>query len=248
MRPDSPAPSPEAASPRQRAHVATVTAHELVPSGPLYRVLKVVDGDTVTVDINGAPTTLRLIGLDTPETVDPRTPVQCFGKEASDKARALLTGTSVRLEYDESQGTLDKYNRTLAYLYMENGTLFNKYMIAEGFGHEYTYSMPYKYRSDFKAAEENARGQKKGLWADDACQSAAQGTDMIYHITRDAEASIRSPEGSDDPKKYVCSRNAYNCTDFATRAEAQAAYDACKPGDIHKLDSDSDGEACESLP
>ncbi len=209
--------------------------------GP-YRVVKVVDGDTVAIDIDGRSTTLRLIGLDTPETVDPRTTVQCFGKEASDEAKRLLTGTSVRLEYDSSQGTLDKYNRTLAYIYMEDlpaqagGISFNEYMIAEGFGHEYTYGTPYAYQTEFKAAEASARAQKKGLWAENAC------TDYPTSATNP------SPHTSVPTGDYVCNRNAYNCSDFATRAEAQAAHDACRPGDIHKLDSDGDGEACETLP
>ncbi len=213
--------------------------------GP-YRVVKVVDGDTVAVDIEGKSTTLRLIGLDTPETVDPRTTVQCFGREASDEAKRLLTGTSVHLEYDPSQGlpssakasegTVDKYNRTLAYIYMEDGALFNEYMIAEGFGHEYTYGTPYTYQARFKAAEESARAQKKGLWAENAC--ADYPTSAIHP----------APHTSVPTGEYVCSRNAYNCSDFTTRAEAQAAYDACRPGDIHKLDSDGDGDACETLP
>jgi len=110
--------------------------------------------------------------------VDPRKPVQCFGKEASDKAKELLTGKSVRLEKDASQGEYDKYGRLLAYVYLPDlpdsagkagGTLFNKYMIAEGYGHEYTYNLPYKYQQEFKAAEARARAEKKGLWADGVC-------------------------------------------------------------------------------
>jgi micrococcal nuclease len=74
-------------------------------------VVRVVDGDTVVI----APdTTVRLIGIDTPETVDPRKPVQCFGREASAYAHLLLDGRSVSLEYDPTQGRLDRYGRTLA--------------------------------------------------------------------------------------------------------------------------------------
>ncbi len=150
-----------------------VRVSEQTPLPPLpkdtYPVVKVVDGDTVAVLMNGKPVTLRLIGLDTPETVDPRKPVQCFGKAASDKAKELLTGKTVRLEFDASQGTLDKYGRTLAYVYLPDGTLFNEYMIFTGYAHEYTYNLPYKYQDRFKAAEKKAREEKKGLWADDTC-------------------------------------------------------------------------------
>jgi len=105
----------------------------------LYNVVDVVDGDTVKVNINGVVTTLRLIGMDTPETLDPRKPVQCFGKEASAKAKELLLGKNVRLENDPTQTELDKYGRALRYLYLEDGTLYNEIMIGDGYAHEYTY-------------------------------------------------------------------------------------------------------------
>lgn len=199
-------------------------------SARTYSVTKVIDGDTLIIDMDGTRTTLRLIGLDTPETVDPRKPVQCFGAEASAKAKQLLEGARVALEYDSSQGELDKYGRTLAYVRLEDGTLFNEYMIAEGYGHEYTYALPYKYQAAFRAAESDAREKKKGLWADDAC------------------ADVRAPQTKVSAGAYVCDRNAYNCSDFAKRSEAQAAFDACGPTDVHKLDSNGDGEVCESLP
>src|SRR3989338_4991223 len=143
-----------------------------------YPVAKVIDGDTISIIKDGKAVTLRLSGLDTPETVDPRNPVQCFGKEASEKAKQILTGTSVRIEMDPSQGELDKYGRLLAYVYVPadvrpEGILVNEYMIAEGYGHEYTYNLPYKYQAEFKAAERKAREEKKGLWADGACADDA---------------------------------------------------------------------------
>jgi endonuclease YncB( thermonuclease family) len=81
--------------------------------GP-YTVLKVVDGDTIHVSVDGKKLKIRMIGLDTPETVDPRKPVQCFGREASAQAKTLLGGQQVYLETDPSQDTIDKYGRTLA--------------------------------------------------------------------------------------------------------------------------------------
>jgi micrococcal nuclease len=129
-------------------------------------VVRVVDGDTINVS-NGD--TLRLIGMDTPEVVDPRKPVQCFGVEASRHAHALLDGESVSLEYDPSQGRLDKYGRTLAYVWMADGQLFNELMIREGYAHEYTYNTPYKYQARFRAAEAAARQTKRGLWSSSTC-------------------------------------------------------------------------------
>lgn len=165
---ESAAPIEAATSSQPAAAIESVPlAATTTPKG--FRVVKVVDGDTLDIDLNGTTTRLRLIGMDTPETVDPRKPVQCFGKAASDKAKALLSGVHVEIERDASQGDLDKYGRTLAYVYLPDGTMFNEYMIAEGYAHEYTYRLPYKYQDRFKAAEVSAREQKKGLWADEAC-------------------------------------------------------------------------------
>ncbi len=75
----------------------------------LFRVLKVVDGDTIVVDVRGNKETLRLLGIDTPETVDPRKPVQCFGKAASEKMKSFVEGKSVILVDDITQGNRDKY-------------------------------------------------------------------------------------------------------------------------------------------
>ena len=136
--------------------------------GP-FTVLKVVDGDTIHVSANGQKLKIRMIGLDTPETVDPRKPVQCFGLEASAQAKTILGGQSVCLETDPSQDSVDRFGRTLAYVWTESGRLFNLDMIADGFAFEYTYDLPYRYQQDFKAAENDARAQERGLWSPNAC-------------------------------------------------------------------------------
>ena len=101
-----------------------------------FKVIKVVDGDTMDVSIDNKTERLRLIGIDTPETVDPRKKVQCFGIEASNKAKELLFGKFVSLENDESQGERDKYKRLLRYVFLQDGTNFNLFMIAEGYANE----------------------------------------------------------------------------------------------------------------
>ena len=143
-------------------------------SADFIPLIRVVDGDTIVVRKDGKQIKVRLIGLDTPEVVDPRKPVQCFGQEASDEAHKILDGQSVRLETDPSQDLHDKYGRLLAYVYVPanttpDGILVNKYMIEQGFGHEYTYNLPYKYQREFKAAESAARSAGRGLWAPGAC-------------------------------------------------------------------------------
>ncbi|MCH8331861.1 MAG: thermonuclease family protein, partial [Bacteroidetes bacterium] len=140
------------------------------PQSELYKVVKVTDGDTIKVDINGEIETLRLIGMDTPETLDPRKPVQCFAIEASNKAKEILSGQNVRLESDSTQSERDKYSRLLRYVFLEDGTFYNQYMIEEGYAHEYTYqNSPYKYQAEFQEAEKNAREQGKGLWDSNTC-------------------------------------------------------------------------------
>lgn len=135
-----------------------------------YKVAKVIDGDTIEIDRYGKIETVRLIGIDTPETVDPRKPVQCFGKEASDNSKALLQGKSVRVETDPLVGERDKYNRLLAYVWLDNNQLVNQLLISGGFAHEYTYrSQSYKYQDQFKQAEMAAKESGTGLWSDSTC-------------------------------------------------------------------------------
>lgn len=139
-------------------------------SADFYPVVKVVDGDTFEVQIGNKKEKVRLIGVDTYEVVDPRKPVQCFGREASDFAKKILNDKKVRLEKDPTQGDRDIYKRLLRFAYLEDGTLFNKLLISEGYAHEYTYhSNPYKYQEEFIQAERDAREQSKGLWAEKAC-------------------------------------------------------------------------------
>ena len=136
--------------------------------GP-YTVIKVVDGDTIWVDNNGKRQKIRMIRLDTPESVDPRKPVQCFALEASAQAKTILGGQSVYLETDPSQDSVDRYGRTLAYVWTASGRLFNLDMITDGFAFEYTYDLPYRYQQDFRTAEHDAQAQERGLWSPSTC-------------------------------------------------------------------------------
>lgn len=165
---------------------------------PYARVIRVIDGDTVVIQSSDMPKeithihnldpdkiTVRLIGMNTPETVDPRRPVQCFGKEASYEATRLLQDQIIRIETDDSQDMVDKYNRLLAYIFIEpknnspekqfenitheNELFFNSYMIREGFAYEYTYSHQYRYQKQFKEEEKFAKDNENGLWQPGVC-------------------------------------------------------------------------------
>jgi micrococcal nuclease len=138
-----------------------LTLQLALPSGAWAQlVTRVVDGDTIVVAGVG---TVRLIGVDTPETVDPRTPVQFFGKEASEFTRRMVGGKVVRLEFD-AQGT-DKYQRTLSYVYLPDGTFLNAEIVKQGYGHAYV-KYPFKYLDQFRGYERDAQEGRRGLWAD----------------------------------------------------------------------------------
>lgn len=233
----------------KESKAVVVTLTQTIQKSDLYSVIKVVDGDTLSVNIDGTITTIRLIGINTPETVDPRKLVECFGTEASNKAKQLLSGQKIKVEKDPSQGERDKYGRLLAYIFLENGVHFNKYMIEEGYAYEYTYNLPYKYQSEFKQAEQSAQAQKRGLWADGVCSTENTTTETAPPTFPFPSVSV-PPQVPMNTSGYICTYNAYNCPDFSTHAEAQAVYEACGGvnNDIHRLDQDKDSLACESLP
>lgn len=172
-----------------------------------YKVASVVDGDTIDVYINGTKERLRLIGLNTPETKDPRKPVECFGKEASAKATQLLLGQEVTLEADPTQGERDKYGRLLRYVHRKEGLHFNKWMIENGYAYEYTYNTPYKYQSEFKTAQRNAQNNKLGLWADGVCDEPTTNSEAPSENTQVTESvsgncTIKGNINSKDEKLY----------------------------------------------
>lgn len=141
------------------------------PAEGWYMVVRVVDGDTLVVLPNPNPASsegdrIRLIGVDTPESVAPNRPVERFGKEASEFTRRLVEGRRVRLVFDPAQ-TQDRYGRTLAYVYLEDGTFLNAEIIRQGYGFAYT-RFPFAYLEEFRALEREARDARRGLWAEEA--------------------------------------------------------------------------------
>lgn len=135
----------------------------------LVLVKRVVDGDTIELESGQK---VRYIGIDTPETVSPEKPVQCFGKEASDKNKSLVEGKKIRLEKDVSE--TDKYSRLLRYIYLEDGTFINLLLVKEGFARSSTYPPDVKHQEEFKKAEEEARTSGKGLWASSTCNGTTE--------------------------------------------------------------------------
>lgn len=136
----------------------------------LYDVISVIDGDTIKINYEGRETSVRLIGVNTPETVDPRTTVECFGQEASDYLKNLLTNKKVKIETDDTQTDRDKYDRLLRYVYLD-GEDVGLGIINNGYGYEYTYNVPYAKQTAYKQAQTDAENNNRGLWADGVCGS-----------------------------------------------------------------------------
>jgi len=157
--------------------LASVPSVAQAPRGEVREGLvvdRVVDGDTVKVTLDGAQVSVRLIGINTPETVKPGSPVECFGPEASQFAKDLLDGQRIVLEFDDSQGYFDRYDRVLAYVWrvLPDGSLrlFNEEAVAGGFAEERQYTDgPYAWKDAFVSAQSRAIEDDRGLWA--ACAS-----------------------------------------------------------------------------
>lgn len=132
-------------------------------------VERVVDGDTVRVVTRGFQDTVRLVGIDTPETRHPERRVECFGPEASARAARLMPpGRRVRLETDPTQDVRDRYGRLLAHVYLGARTgpaSVNRSLVASGHARVYVYGgVRFRYAADFERAERAARRAGRGLW------------------------------------------------------------------------------------
>ena len=129
------------------------------PATASLRVRQVIDGDTITVSGVG---TVRLLGVDAPEKTGGYRESEPYGDEAARFLRALLDGKPVRLEYDGERK--DQYNRTLAYVFLEDGTLANEAIIRAGLAEAYR-RFDYWRKPAFQAAERAARDARRGIWA-----------------------------------------------------------------------------------
>nr|WP_246314776.1 thermonuclease family protein [Paenibacillus foliorum] len=127
------------------------------------KVERVVDGDTFEIKLDGKKEKVRLIGVDTPETKKPNTPVMFYGKEASDFTKKRLENKTVELEWDVERK--DRYDRLLAYVWIDD-ELYNRTLISEGYARIATFPPNVKYVDLFKKDQEEARKKQKGLWKD----------------------------------------------------------------------------------
>ncbi|WP_157888207.1 thermonuclease family protein [Bacillus marinisedimentorum] len=229
-------------------------------------ITRVVDGDTMKVELeDGRKETLRLLLVDTPESVHPDKPVQPFAQEASDYAKNTLTGKNVELKIDVSER--DKYGRLLVYLHVD-GYDFNKSLIQKGLARVAYVWAPNTSRADeYYEAQKIARQEGIGIWSiedyaredgfnDNAAvpgqseEEASAGSGQVIAGTNTNEESDSSTN-TNTGLRYDPDGPDRDCGDFSTQREAQAFYEAAggPAADPHRLDGrDGDGIVCESLP
>ena len=132
------------------------------PRGQWVLVTHVTDGDTIGVGRGWRYENVRLIGVDTPETVHPEKPVETFGPEASDFTGRALEGRKVYLQL-EPRNEYDRYGRLLAYVFLVDGTLFNAELVKQGYARVIAPS-PFRYYKEFKRYEQDAKKDGLGIW------------------------------------------------------------------------------------
>ena len=137
------------------------------PDDSKHKVLSVIDGDTITIGTTAGSLKVRIIGIDTPETVHPSKPVEFGGPEASNRAKELLEGQTVVIHYDPDpeHGKWGKYKRLLAYIDLPDGRDFGLVMIQEGFARAYP-KYPFSRQESYLKAEEIAKHNKTNIWAE----------------------------------------------------------------------------------
>lgn len=208
----SPAPSEPARSPSE--------GPPAVGARPNALVTRVVDGDTIEVRYRSRELTVRLIGIDAPETVAPGQPVECYGPAASAFTDRELEGRRVRLEFDVER--IDRYGRTLAYVW-RGDELFNETLVRRGYAFVTTYPPNVRYVDRFLSAQREARARERGVWGACVAPSSGDACDPAY-----PEVCIPPPPPDLD------------CADVPYRRFT------VKPPDPHNFDSDHDGLGCET--
>ena len=235
----------------------TTTLPTGLPPGDDTTITRIVDGDTIEV---AGGVKVRLIGVDTPETVDPRTPPQCFGAEASAHTKELLpVGTPVRLAYDLER--LDRYGRTLGYVFrLTDGLFVNLAVVRDGFAQQLTIPPNVAHAEEFRRAVAEARSANRGLWS--RCSTmptapaatsppATSAPRTAPPATRAPTTDPPSPRGNCHPS-YVGAcvpvASDVDCGDGSGNGPAyvyEKNFRVVGP-DEYGLDADNDGIGCES--
>lgn len=192
------------------------------------KVVDVVDGDTIKIE---GGEVVRYIGMNTPETVAPNRPIECFGKEASNRNKELVFGKTVMLEQDVSNR--DKYGRLLRYVWLGD-TMINEALVKDGYAQVSTYPPDVKYKDRFVAAQQDAQKNDAGLWgANCATVPTVATTSSVLSATT---AATRMPTPT-----FVC-----DCTKSCERMSCAEAQYMLKTCGCTNRDENNNGIACDS--
>jgi len=161
---------------RSRVHESTITYDNQQPRRTQAQVIRVIDGDTIELQFQDAIEVVRVIGIDTPETVKPNALIECFGPEATSRAHELLDNALVSISADPTQYDSDRYDRLLRHVYLSDGRSYGAVMIRGGFAKEYTFNDPYLHHDLYRAREREARSEKRGLWGECAIEKMVKYT------------------------------------------------------------------------
>ncbi len=142
-----------------------------------YKIVSFSDGDTIVIDMQGKDEIVRFIGVDTPETHKPNSPVECYGPEASAYTKQRIGSDRVRLVADTLTTNRDRYDRLLRYVYLPDGTLLNQELVSRGYA--FAYAFPFAKSSDFAKTMKTAQTTKQGLWAN--CQPTQNTSTGQWH-------------------------------------------------------------------
>lgn len=200
-----------------------------------FNVTKVIDGDTIDIETGER---VRLICIDTPEYY------QNYYNEATEFLEDLILGKEVKLVKDVSE--VGKYGRLVRYVYLRDGTFVNELIVKEGHGEVYWYEPDITLCPVIQEAENYAKRNNLGMWKDEN-EDKDEEQEKDKEVAEEPESK---PEEEQEDLGYVCDDNFYNCDDFSTHTKAQEVFEYCggADNDIHRLDRDKDGIACESLP
>lgn len=152
---------------QKQGWLGTIGDHMAAGQPGTYSINHFVDGDTIAVDMNGNVEKVRFIGVDTPETHKPNTPVQCYGPQAAAYTKSRIGSGRVRLVSDPLSTDRDRYGRLLRYVYLPDGTDLNEALVQNGYAFYYPY-FPFSHSSQFSSDEQSAIANHLGLWA--ACK------------------------------------------------------------------------------
>lgn len=213
--------------------------------------MRVIDGDTIEVLVQGQQARVRLIGIDTPET---NQGLRCYAVEAKGKVEELLKPSGERLLLERDVSETDRFDRLLRYVWYEEADrrlLLNLELVKQGYARVTTFPPDVKYEATLLQAEREAQEQRLGLWG--ACSPTAtpevQVPPTVERPTATQPISAASPT---TPASLPYDPNGpdRDCGDFDTHAQAQAFFEAAggPDSDPHRLDADHDGIACETLP